>query len=166
MRRDWYLHRPSTPEEQAETRQLNHDALAQSTTPAEHFAGGGNRDYRRGQMQYQRELQEYRAAQQRYEEDMRRYQAGPGPQGGGTLRGRREMFAMPRPPHRPMTAEELDNDPFAPTGGIVDPNFAAPTPGLDGSLTGLTLMNARASGLTENPRRMRRRQYDRYGPPP
>jgi hypothetical protein len=41
-----------------------------------------------------------------------------------------------------------DHDPYAPTGGMVDPRIAAPAPGLSGSTTGLTAYNARASGAS------------------
>ncbi len=63
--RDWYLHRPSTPRERAETRALNHSELAAVIAP------GGDGDYRSSQMQYQRQLNAYRAAQARYEHDMK-----------------------------------------------------------------------------------------------
>ena len=142
--RDWYLHRPSTPRERAETRALNHSELAAVIAP------GGDDDYRRSQVQYQRQLNEYRAAQQRYEQEMRRIAPGRG------FRDRRRDFpAASR--RRAQWPEELDNDPCAPTGGLVDPNIAAPTPGLDGAVTGLTQFNARASGLRQNCRRPGRR---------
>jgi hypothetical protein len=150
--RDWYLHRPSTPRERAQTRALNHQELAAVTAPVAPMApayGGRN---------YERELREYRQAQRRYEYDMRRYQAGP-----REMRDRRDM----RDPryqggrnypaamrHRPVWPEDLDNDPCAPTGGMADPSIAAPV-NLDSAATGLTQFNARASGERRNcrPRR-------------
>jgi len=140
--RDWYLHRPSTPRERAETRALNHQALAAVITPAPYYRGD------RDAMQYEQELREYRAAQQRYERDMRRYSAGPrdmrDPRG---MRGRRDFPMASR--RQAKWPEELDNDPCAPTGGRADPNIAAPT-NLDGAATGLTQFNARASGLRKS----------------
>lgn len=151
--RDWYLHRPSTPRERAETRALNHCELAAVIAP------GGDDDYRRSQMQYQRQLNAYRAAQARYEHDMNLYAARPRGRHAvprhGFQNGRRDFPAASR--RRAQWPEEEDNDPCAPTGGLVDSNIAAPTPGLDGAVTGLTQFNARASGLRQNCRRPGRR---------
>jgi hypothetical protein len=147
-RRDWYLHRPSTPRERAQTRALNHQELAVVTTPAFRAPYRGDP----GQMQYQRELREYRGAQMRYERDMRLYNGGPRDPRG--MRGRRNFPAATR--RQAKWPEELDNDPCAPTGGQADPNIAAPV-NLDSAATGLTQFNARASGLRKScaPRRRR-----------
>jgi hypothetical protein len=144
--RDWYLHRPSTPRERAETRALNHEELAATiATPV--------RGYDNSQSPYQRDLRAYRRAQQRYEMDMRRYTAGPRNVRDGrdardfrderSRRGRRDFSRAPR--RQAKWPEELDN-----------PNIAAPT-NLDGAVTGLTQFNARASGLRKScePRRRR-----------
>jgi hypothetical protein len=153
----WRLHRPSTPAERAETKQLNSEYRQTIAAPALLYDDGL---YQREQQRYDRELREYQAAQQRYDLEMRgprpRYGAyGPPGRGPG-----RQAYARPMR-HHPVTAEELDNDPFAPTGGTVDDRIAAPTPGLDGSTTGLTQFNAWASGLVPtHPYR------DPYYPPP
>ncbi len=159
--RDWYLHRPSTPRERAETRALNHEELAATVTPEQFAAIHGNYaaihgDYAashgdfHAQLQYQQELREYRAAQQRYERDMRLYAAGP--RDRRLSRDGRDYSAA----RQAKWPEELDNDPCAPTGGQADPDIAAPT-NLDGAVTGLTQFNARASGVRHScePRRRR-----------
>jgi hypothetical protein len=152
--RDWYLHRPSTPRERAETRALNHQELAAVIASAPTAPHRGDRS----RMQYQRELREYRAAQMRYEHDMRLYAARPhdgyAPRDMRGMRDRRDFRAGSR--RQAKWPEELDNDPCAPTGGQADPNIAAPV-NLDGAATGLTQFNARASGLRKScaPRRRR-----------
>jgi hypothetical protein len=155
---DWYLHRPSTPRERAETRALNHQELAATIMPAP------VRGYDSSQSPYQRDLRAYRQAQQRYEMDMRRYAAGPRDfrdardgrdfRDERSRRGRRDFSRAPR--RQAKWPEELDNDPCAPTGGQADPNIAAPT-NLDGAVTGLTQFNARASGLRKSCEPSRRR---------
>ena len=154
-RRDRGLHRPSTPRERAETRALNQNALAQAATPApQQSAPRADRS----QTQYQRELQAYRAAQRRYEQDMRAYNArDQRSRRDARRRGfRRNASAVPPRPGHVQTPEELDADPYAPTGGAADWRIAAPvSPNLVGATTGLPAFNARASGADQQRRRRR-----------
>jgi hypothetical protein len=62
---DWYLHRPSTPREQAETRALNLQA-SRADSSVDRSVDGSD-DYVRMQRQYQLELRDYRAALEVFE---------------------------------------------------------------------------------------------------
>jgi hypothetical protein len=108
-------------------------------------------------------MREYRQAQRRYELEIRRPRRfGPPPRLDAAERAECRALASAAPPRGPLVGTDEawaeDHDPLAPTGGIADPHIAAPTPGLDGSTTGLTQFNARASGATRYcapPRRRR-----------
>ena len=67
---DWYLHRPSTPEERAETADLNRQAQTFSL-PAYPAPMMDEADIR--EQGYQQALREYRAARERYDWQMREY---------------------------------------------------------------------------------------------
>ena len=161
------LHRPSTPAERARTRELNREALnaARPVAPAYAPAPRADAGYRESQRQYDRQMREYRQEQRRYELGMRR----PRPQSrfyGERLDSAEQAecraLASAAPPRGPLVGTDEawaeDHDPFAPTGGQVDPHITAPTPGLDGATTGLTQFNARATGATRycGPPRRRR----------
>jgi hypothetical protein len=163
------LHGPSTPAERARTRALNREALDSATPlppPRANYRPAPRQMNRQADRQedrqYQREMQEYRQAQRRYDMETRRTRPAPGPRLDAQERTECRALASARPPRRPLSATDEayaeDHDPFAPTGGQVDPSIAAPTPGLDGAVTGLTQFNARASGATRYcapPRRRR-----------
>jgi hypothetical protein len=155
------LHGPSTPAERARTRALNREALESAAppppAPPRIRADAG---YQQAQRQYEREMRDYARAERRYELETRRYRPAPRLVAAERTECRALASASPRP--WPMAASDEawaeDHDVFAPTGGMVDPSIAAPTPGLDGSVTGLTQFNARASGATRYcapPRRRR-----------
>jgi hypothetical protein len=65
---DWYLHRPSTPEERAETSDLNRQYLESHNAIA-----GPAPAYSHDEAQYQRDLRQYWAARQAHDRQMREY---------------------------------------------------------------------------------------------
>jgi hypothetical protein len=107
-------------------------------------------------------MRDYRQTERRYEMETRRYRPGTRPRLDAVERTECRALASATPLPWPMAASDEaraeDHDPFAPIGGQADPSIAAPTPGLDGPVTGLTQFNARASGATRYcapPRRRR-----------
>ena len=102
-RRDWYLHRPSTPRERAQTRRLNEEAHSYNAMPAPIFM---DRDHQDGERGYRQLLREYHAAQQRYERDMRWYSMVTDPRRPAP--DWRPMSAPPRPPQPPAGMEQRD----------------------------------------------------------
>jgi hypothetical protein len=70
-RRDWNLHRPSTPKEQAETSRLNREYLEASRGAARASAPPAAPDP--AQLAYQQQLKNYRALTASYERRMRDY---------------------------------------------------------------------------------------------
>jgi len=166
------LHGPSTPAERARTRALNREAL-DSAAPAmpaprpsyrasDRADAGYRQSERQADRQYEREMRDYRQAQRRYEMETRRYRPGPRPRLDAAERTECRALASASPQPWPLAASDEawaeDHDVFAPTGGMVDPSIAVPTPGLDGSVTGLTQFNARATGATRYCAPPRRRQ--------
>ena len=153
------LHGPSTPAERARTRELNREAM-QSAVPPAPPPRADDAGYAQAQRQYEREMRGYRQAQRRYDMETRRDYR---PRGRLDAAERTECRALAsaRPQPWPMAASDEawaeDHDVFAPTGGMADPSIAAPTPGLDGAVTGATQYNARATGATRycGPRRRR-----------
>ena len=147
------LHRPSTAAERQRTAQLNREAGEATRSPMVQ----SDNSYRNSQRQYQRDLREYRQAQRRYEQDTRGNRRGSRPAMRRPDSGRDDRRGgMMRPRPRPETAEELDRDPCAPTGGQGSPNILAPRTGLNGAVTGLTTFNARTNGnrnACQGPRR-------------
>jgi hypothetical protein len=134
--------------------------------PPPPYSRGYDSGYDQAQRQYQREMRDYRQAERRYEMETRGHRPGyrpaPRPRLDAAERTECRALASARPQPWPMVASDEawaeDHDVFAPTGGMVDPSIAAPTPGLDGAVTGLSQDNARASGATRYcapPRRRR-----------
>ena len=162
------LHGPSTAMERERTRALNRREL-ESTMPAPQADNGyrsGDNSYARAQEQYRRDMREYARAQRRYDQAVRRGYRRGGPRMSNTDRAACQAMAS-APLRQPglswsEQAYVQDHEAFAPTGGRVDPNIAAPTsPGLAGATTGLPAYNARSSGLARNcdaPRQRPRRR--------
>ncbi len=152
------LHGPSTPAERARTRALNREALESAAPippappPRAAYRPAPRQMDRQVDRQYQREMQDYRQAQRRYEMETRRYRPAPRARLDAPERTECRALASARPQPWPLAASDEawaeDHDVFAPTGGQVDPSIAAPTPGLDGAVTGSTEFNARANGAT------------------
>ena len=70
---DWYLHRPSTPEERAETMELNRESLALSEHQNREAAVRPTYNFQYTQEQYRLDLRNYRAALDAYDRQMRTF---------------------------------------------------------------------------------------------